>query len=146
MVWDHLKKQTEIALSAINRPHPYRPLKVIPHDPNRNPMFIKQITGWITTEIFLLGKTPEQIEKMLGFESRSGQEYLVDGVDVFQLKRPILADEFELGGAYTYLPGGKPWDGKDLHWPPGTGATQWRLTVDIPCTFLKTVERTEIFT
>jgi hypothetical protein len=51
------------------------------------------------------------------------------------------AGDFELGGAYTYLPGGKPWDGKDLHWPPGTGATQWRLIRDVPCRFVKTVPR-----
>lgn len=141
MAWDHERKLVELALGAINRPRPYRPLKVVPHDPARNPRATKELGGWITTEIFLLGKTPAELERMLGFDSRSGQEYLKNGVDVFAFTRPIKAGEFERGGAYTYLPGGKPWDGVDLKWPPGTGATQWRLIQKVPCQFIKTVPR-----
>lgn len=141
MVWDHIKKQTEIALSAINRPRPYRPLKVVPHDPKRKPRIVTRIKGWITSEIFLLGKTPEDMERLLGFDNRPGHEYLLNGIDVFEFTRPIREGEFELGGAYTYLPGGKPWDGKDLRWPPGLGAPQWKLIVEIPCVFIKTVPR-----
>jgi hypothetical protein len=81
------------------------------------------------------------MEKMLGFDSRPGKNYLAKGIDVFEFARPIQSGDFVLGGAYTYLPAGKPWDGKELQWPPGTGATQWRLIVDIPCTFIKTVPR-----
>jgi hypothetical protein len=141
MPWDHVKKQTELALTAINRPRPYRPLKVVPHDPMRDPRLVSAIKGWITTEIFLVNRTPEEMERLLGFDSRPGREYLPKGIDVFEFTRSILAGEFELGGAYTYLPGGKPWDGKDLHWPPGTGATQWRLIHEVPCRFIKTVPR-----
>jgi hypothetical protein len=141
MAWDHAAKQTALALAAINRPRPYRPLKVVPHDPSRDPAAVRQIRGWFTTEIFLLGKTPEDMERLLGFDGRPGQEYLRHGVDVFEFTRPIRAGEFELGGAYTYLPGGKPWDGVDLRWPPGAGAPQWRLVVDVPCRLLKSVPR-----
>jgi hypothetical protein len=35
MPYDYVKKQTENALSAINRPRPYRPLKVVPHNPTK---------------------------------------------------------------------------------------------------------------
>jgi hypothetical protein len=140
-VWDHVKRQTEMALEAINRPRPYRPLKVRPHDPGRNPRLVTTIKGWITSEIFLLGKTPEEMEKMLGFDSRPGREYLANGIDVFELGRPVRANDFVLGGAYTYLPAGRPWDGQDLQWPPGTGATQWKLIADVPCIFIKTVAR-----
>ena len=141
MPWDHVKKQTELALGAINRPRPYRPLKVVPHDPTKNPHLVTKIKRWITTEIFLINRTPEEMERLLGFDSRPGHEHLANGIDVFEFTRPIQASDFELGGAYTYLPGGKPWDGKDLHWPPGTGATQWRLIQDVPCRFIKTVRR-----
>ncbi len=140
MAWDHTKKQIALALDAINRPRPYRPLKVVPHDPSRNPALVKKITGWFTSEIFLVGKSPEDFEQILGFDNRLGREYLVHGVDVFEFTQPIQAGQFDLGG-YTYLPGGKPWDGADLRWPPGSGAPQWQLKVDIPCRFLKTVPR-----
>ena len=48
MPWDHVKKQMELALIAINRPRPYRPLKLVPHDPMRNPRLVTAIKGWIT--------------------------------------------------------------------------------------------------
>jgi hypothetical protein len=141
MVGYHKKKQIEIAVEAINRPAPYRPVKVVPHDPTRDPRLVTKIKGWITTEIYLLNQTPEEMERRLGFDSRKGHEYLIHGINVFRFTRPIQAGEFELGGGYTYLPGGKLWDGKDLHWPPGSGVTQWRLIVEVPCTFVKTVPR-----
>src|SRR4051812_15543832 len=34
----------------------YRPLKVVPHDPRRNSLVTNKIKGWITTEIYLVGK------------------------------------------------------------------------------------------
>ena len=140
-MWDHRKKQLELALAAINRPPPYRPLKVVPHDPKRVPQLTTKIKGWITSEIFLLGKTPEEMERLLGFDSRPGSEYLANGIDVFRFTRAIGADDVEIGGAYTHLPGGKPWDGKDLRWPPGLGAPQWKLVKEVDCAFIKTVPR-----
>jgi hypothetical protein len=137
MTWDHLAKQKENALIAINRPRPYRPLKVMPHDPARDPANIREIGGWFGTEIFLLGKSPEQMEKLLGF----GLGYLEHGVDVFEFSRAINADDIDLLGAYTYLPGGKEWNQVDLRWPPGLGAPQWKLNRRVPCRFVRTVQR-----
>jgi hypothetical protein len=137
MAWDHNAKLKQNALAAINRPRPYRPLKVVPHDPTRNPVLIREISGWFGTEIFLLGKSPEQMEKLLGFKTG----YLANGVDVFEFRRPIQSDDFDLLGAYTYLPNGQEWDGKDLRWPPGLGVPQWRLKAAVSCRFVKTVSR-----
>jgi hypothetical protein len=49
------------------------------------------IKGWITTEIFLVNRTPEEIERFLGFDSPPGHEYLANGIDVFEFTRPISA-------------------------------------------------------
>jgi hypothetical protein len=133
------RPKTPLPRSTARAPH--RPLKVVSHDPTKNLHLVTKIKGWITTEIFLINRTPEEMERLLGSDSRPGQEYLANGIDVLEFTRPILASEFELGGAYTYLPGDKPWDGTDLHWPPGTGATEWRLIQDVPCRFIKTVPR-----
>jgi hypothetical protein len=137
MTWDHLAKQKENALIAINRPRPYRPLKVMPHDPARDPGSIREIGGWFGTEIFLIGKSPEQMETLLGF----CVGYLTHGVDVFEFARAINADDIDLLGAYTYLPGGKERNQVDLKWPPGLGAPQWKLKRRVPCRFIRTVPR-----
>ena len=142
MTWDHRAKLKELALNAINRPRPYRPVKVVPHDPSREPSFTREISGWFGSEIFILGKTPEEMERLLGCKAG----YLKHGVDVFEFTRAIRADDFDVGGAYTYLPNGKEWDGIDQEWPPGTGAPQWKLKVAVPCKHLKTVPRGSTYT
>jgi hypothetical protein len=58
-----------------------------------------------------------------------------------RLKNSTEAALFEFGRAYTYLPGGKPWDGKDPNWPPGAGATQWKQTQEVPCRLINTLPR-----
>ena len=61
------------------------------------------VGGWITQEKFILGKTPEEMEAILGFRpGRLGQ-----GVCILALNRLPREDEFEFGG-YTYWPGGNP--------------------------------------
>ena len=137
MTWDHLAKQKELALAAINKPKPYRPIKVRPHDPARPPALVREVGGWFGTEMFLVGKTPEAMEKLLGFATG----YLRHGVDLFVFLEPIRADQFDLKGAYTHLPGGRPWNGVDLKWPPGLGAPQWELNAPIPCRHLVTLPR-----
>jgi hypothetical protein len=118
----------------------HRLVKVVPHDPGVT-TWKTRIKGWVTHEIFLMGKTPEEMERLLGFDGRPGSEYLPHGIDAYLITRPVQEDEFELRGAYTYLPNGNEWDGVDLRWPPGTGAPQWRLIKDVDCRFLKTVPR-----
>jgi hypothetical protein len=68
-------------------------------------------------------------------------QYLPHGFDVYVITEQIGEDDFELKGAYTHLPEGREWDGIDLHWPPGLGATQWELERDVTCRFIKTVPR-----
>lgn len=130
-----------LALSKINRKKPYRPVKVVPHDPRRNPLLTKEITGWFGTEGAILGRTPEELERVLGFQAG----YLAHGFDVFTFTRDIEATDFDLLGAYTYLPDGKEWDGKDLKWPPGLGVPQWKLKTNVPCQFLATVPRGSVY-
>jgi hypothetical protein len=141
MAWDHTKKQEELALEAMNRGGIYRLVKVVPHDPAKGVQMRTKISGWITQEIWLKGRTPADLEKLLGFDSRSGSQYLQHGIDVFEITQKVQRGDFILGGAYTHLPGGKEWDGKDMHWPPGTGAVQWKLIKEVTCRFLKTVAR-----
>jgi hypothetical protein len=139
MPWDHIRKQKQLAVEAMSRSGIYRLVKVVPHRPGRAPA--RWIDGWVTQEIFVAGRSPEELEKVLGFDSRPRQHYLEDGFDVYAVVEQIGENDFELGGAYTYLPNGKEWDGRDFKWPPGSGATQWKLTRQVACQFLKTVRR-----
>jgi hypothetical protein len=67
--------------------------------PQKTRTLVTRIKGWITTEIFLINRTPEEMERLLGFDRRPGREYLANGIDVFEFTRPIEAGDFELGGA-----------------------------------------------
>jgi len=139
--WDHVKKQEDNALQAMNRGGAYRLVKVVPFDPATGPQMRTTIKGWVTQEIWLKGQSPEDLELRLGFDRRPGRQYLMHGLDAYLITRPIRRGEFQLGGAYTYLPDGKEWDGVDLQWPPGSGAVQWKLIKDVDCRYLKTVRR-----
>jgi hypothetical protein len=139
MPWDHKKKQKQLALEAMSRSGIHRLVKVVPHRPGQPKA--QQIAGWVTQEIFVAGRSPEELEKLLGFDSRPGRAYLQNGFDVYAIAEQIQESDFDLGGAYTYLPNGKEWDGRDLKWPPGSGATQWKLTRHVACRFLQTVAR-----
>jgi hypothetical protein len=139
MTWDHEKKLKELAIESMNRPGIHRLVKVVPHQPGRLPAL--RIGGWVTQEKFIIGKTPEDVERILGFDGRRGQEYLPHGFDVYVITRPIQEDDSDLKGAYTYLPAGHEWDGVDRRWPPGLGATQWQLKREVDCRLIKTVPR-----
>jgi hypothetical protein len=139
MVWDHQKKLKELAIASMNRPGMHRLVKVVPHQPGRLPAM--RVSGWVSQEKFIIGKRPEDVEHILGFDSRRGQEYLPHGFDVYIITEAIREDDFDLKGAYTHLPAGREWDGVDLKWPPGLGATQWQLKRDVTCRFIKTVPR-----
>ena len=112
-----------------------RPVKVVPRgQPQRN-----DSAGYISQEKFIRGRTPEQMERILGFDARPGQQYLSQGADIYHFTRVPGPHEFALKG-YTQLPGGEPWAG-DPEWPPGLGAPQWQLTTSVPCTLVKSVPR-----
>jgi hypothetical protein len=84
--------------------------------------------GYCTTFKYVVGRTPLEMESILGFAARSK---LANGAEIF-LVRPLPAPhQFELRG-YTQLPGGVPTNapGYTAHadYPPGAGAPQWELS------------------
>jgi hypothetical protein len=139
MVWDHEKKLKQLALQSMNRSGIHRLVKVVPHQPGRPPAL--RVRGWVSQEKFIMGKTREEVERILGFDSRPGQQYLPHGFDVYVITGQIREGDFDLKGAYTHLPAGREWNGIDLRWPPGLGATQWELKREVACRFIKTVPR-----
>ncbi len=84
-------------------------------------------SGCCTTIKYLVGRTPEEMEPILGF--RRGSK-LAGGADIYRIDPLPSAEQFELAG-YTHLPGGKPQlNGRQEHpdYPPGSGAPQWVLS------------------
>jgi hypothetical protein len=65
------------------------------------------VTGFITREAFLLGKTLAEMERVLGY--RSGR--LAAGVSIYALLRLPQNHEFKFAG-YTHWPGGEPVGGR----------------------------------
>ena len=83
--------------------------------------------GYCTTVKYIVGRTPEQMEEIVGFAPGTK---LRDGADVYRVDPLPSHKQFELR-AYTYLPNGKPQvHGQvvDSAYPPGKGAPQWKLS------------------
>lgn len=102
--------------------------------------------GYCTTLKFVVGRTPAEMERILGLapESKLGA-----GADIFKVAPLPRADEFEMKG-YSQCPDGLPVDPEAgvTHplYPPGLGAPQWRLTLPSSrLTLLGRVPRGEIF-
>ena len=95
------------------------PLGTVP-DPAR-------AVGCCTTLKYLAGRTPAEMERIVGFAEGSK---LLSGVEIFMIAPLPEPGEFELRG-YTQCPGGVPTDapGYVAHpiYPPGLGAPQWDL-------------------
>lgn len=96
------------------------------------------VGGYITNEKFIAGRTPAEMERILGL--KRGE--LGDGAHVMRLNRLPTSEEFELRG-YTNTPDGKTYvEGvSNPDYPPGLGAPQWQLKrgVQIPSTPVKFV-------
>ena len=102
---------------------------------------LTQVGGYFTCLRAVRGKTPAEMEELLGFQPGS----FCTGVVVYRLERLPLANEFELRG-YSQLPGGETFDGivlrrpgmvrpqyfsrdgEQLKYIPGLGVEQWELT------------------
>ena len=97
-----------------------QPVKVLP----RLGAPPKIATGYFTQQKFIVGKTPAEMEAVLGIFGK-----LAPGAFILQFDRPLRENDFE-AKAYTYLPDGKPWvpDPAEKVYLPGKGAPQWRLT------------------
>ena len=85
-----------------------------------------RMVGCCTTLGYVVGRTPEEMERILGFKSRTK---LKNGAEIFRVDPLPSAEQFELR-AYSYLPAGVPQvNGRVLNeaYPPGEGAPQWEL-------------------
>jgi hypothetical protein len=85
-------------------------------------------SGYCTTFKYIVGRTPSEIEHIVGLAIGSK---LVGGADVFVVDPLPLPTQFELRG-YTQCPGGVPTDAPTYvphpGYPPGLGAPQWELS------------------
>lgn len=86
----------------------------------------QSVRGYVTQEKFIKGRTPEEMEKILGLEPGN----LKNGATIYRLTETPNADQFTPKG-YSQTPGGMPYEpgGK---YPPGKGAPQWELKEEIP--------------
>ena len=83
--------------------------------------------GYCTTLKYLVGRTPAEMEPIIGLAEGSK---LLAGAEIFRVAPLPEAGTFELRG-YTQCPGGIPTDapGYVAHpiYPPGLGVPQWDL-------------------
>lgn len=115
-------KLSEMAVGASERSLD-QPVKVIPftqHPP-------KSVSGYFTQQKFIWGKTPEQMEAILGIFGK-----LCQGACILQFEMPLNITDFE-NRAYSYLPDGREYtpDPKETVYLPGKGAPQWLLTHEV---------------
>jgi hypothetical protein len=101
------------------------PLKVMPWGTVPAP---GRMAGYCTSFKYVVGRTPSEMEDILGFASGTK---LALGAEIYVIDPLPTAAQFELRG-YTHLPGGvatnDPSYRADLRYPPGLGAPQWELT------------------
>jgi hypothetical protein len=90
------------------------------------------VKGFVTSEKFVRGRSPQEVERILGI--LPGE--LKDGAVLLRLNILPLPHQYELRG-YTQTPAGEPYSGGA--YPPGHGANQWELTVEVPATIVKIV-------
>jgi hypothetical protein len=93
------------------------------------------VTGYFTQQKFIWGKTPEEMESVLGVFGGFRQ-----GACVLQFVSPLRAGDYE-NKAYTYLPDGKEYvpDLNERVYLPGKGAPQWRLKAPLPAQCIATL-------
>lgn len=98
------------------------PVRVTP----TQPIDSQSVRGYITQEKFIKGKTPQEMEKILGLESGK----LENGATIYRLTETPKADQFTPKG-YSQTPGGRPYESGGKY-PPGEGVPQWELNEDVP--------------
>ena len=97
--------------------------------------------GYFTQEKFIVGKTPVEMEAVLGIYGK-----LSLGAYVLQFKSALRKGDFE-SKAYTYLPDGKPYQFNPAEkvYLPGRGAPQWCLTREMEAKCIAEVRPGERF-
>jgi hypothetical protein len=85
---------------------------------------LKEAGGYVTQAKFVVGRTPEQMEAILGLQRGE----LKEGAYVMTIESPQV-DQFELR-SYTNLPDGKVFvpGVSDPRWLPALGAPQWQIS------------------
>jgi hypothetical protein len=99
-------------------------VKVMPKGSRPSP---EHVIGYCTSIKFVVGRTPLEMEAILGFAAGTK---LALGAEIYMVRPLPTAMQFELRG-YTQLPGGVPVTPAhpvDRRYPPGLGAPQWELT------------------
>lgn len=114
-----------------------QPLKVVPAigEPP------KVVRGYFTQQKYIWGKTPEEMEAILGIFGK-----LQRGAYVLQFNTPLQRHDYE-NRAYSYLPNGKEYkpDPNEKVYLPGKGAPQWTLTRDIEATCIARLKPSQTF-
>jgi hypothetical protein len=87
-----------------------------------------RVAGYCTSFKFVAGRTPGEMEGILGFAPGTK---LALGAEIFLVRPLPTAAQFELRG-YSQLPGGVATNDPAYRahpaYPPGLGAPQWELT------------------
>jgi hypothetical protein len=114
-----------------------QPVKVMPltdHAP-------KTVAGYFTQQKYVWGKTPEEMESLLGIFGK-----LRYGAFVLQFDRPLVENDYE-NKAYSYLPDGKEYvpNPNEKTYLPGKGVPQWRLSRAVDATCIAKVQPNQPF-
>ncbi|GIV62129.1 MAG: hypothetical protein KatS3mg044_0995 [Rhodothermaceae bacterium] len=89
---------------------------------------IRNVSGFVTKERFILGKTPREMARLLGFDAGRMSE----GAEVYALTVLPSDEQFELAG-YTYWSGLDPArKQRDVLWPREAVAIDRRLGLPDP--------------
>jgi Domain of unknown function (DUF4157) len=97
------------------------------------------ITGYVTELKFVEGRTPSELEKILGLPEGE----LDKGAIIKRLDQLPNEKQFDLRG-YTHRPEGRAYV-TGAKYPPGLGAPQWKITEPIAATTIGEVKHGEVF-
>ena len=75
-------------------------------------MTVKHVKGFVTRERWLLGKTPVEMSRLLGFDA----DRMSAGAEVYALMALPTNEQFEFAG-HTHWSGGVPVGGPVEFWP-----------------------------
>ena len=127
---------SEFSMSLTDRSFD-QPVKVVPF--SESPPRIAR--GYFTKQKYVFGKTPQEMERVLGVFGK-----FMNGALVLEFVAPLLRGDFE-NRAYTYLPGGKlyKYDPEEKVFLPGQGAPQWILTREVQVRCIATLKPGQVY-
>lgn len=121
----HIAKLKAMAISVWKRGGMDTLVKVAPRGTTPNAAYT---AGYCTTFKYIVGRTPAEMEDIVGLAKGSK---LAGGADIFVVDPLPTPVQFELRG-YTQLPDGvatnSPGYVPHPRYPPGLGAPQWELS------------------